>query len=621
MAMALTPLGGLMRSTTIAITIHKGLAMPHTASISQPTPRGGSQRANVAMLLMAGLLGACGSNSGIQHANVGPMHEAARAPAAQAPVAYAPAAPAARAPAAPVAASHARTLQGAVQVESGGTGRADRLARPPAASRDALAVPAMQAENERYDVVKDNPVKLTAQDSVSTLSLDVDTGAYSNVRRFLKQGKLPPADAVRVEELINYFPYSYPSSGQAGAAFGISTEVAPAPWNANNLLLRVGVKAVDQQTGQMPPANLVFLVDVSGSMNAADKLPLVKTTLRLLVEQLRAQDRVSIVTYSGRVALALPASSDKQHILAVVDGLQASGSTAGGAALAMAYEQARAAYMPGGINRIVMATDGDFNLGVSSVDQIKSMVTRERSGGISLTTLGYGQGNYNEPMMQQLAQVGNGNYSYIDSAQEARKVLVEELSSTFNTVAADVKLQLEFNPATVAEWRLIGYENRLLSEADFRNDQVDAVEIGAGKSVTALYELTPVGKPTLHGARRYGAATPQASTGSKPNELGELRVRFKQPGQAKAQELTQAIGTQASAKPSTDWHFAAAVAGFGQLLRGGQYTGQWRYDDVLALAQQGRGTDPQGYRAEFVQLVEMARSLTPKAPPANVRAP
>ena len=468
-----------------------------------------------------------------------------------------------------------------------------------------------QAERERYDKVNDNPVKLTAQDSVSTLSLDVDTGSYSNVRRFLKQGRLPPADAVRVEELVNYFPYAYPSRPQGSAPFTVTTEAAPAPWNAEHVLLRVGVKAVERNAQAMPPANLVFLIDVSGSMSSSDKLPLVKATLRQLVEQLRPQDRVSIVTYSGREELALKPTSDKQQILAVVEGLYASGATAGGQALAMAYQQARAAYIPGGINRIVMATDGDFNVGVANVDQLKSTVARERASGVSLTMLGFGQGNYNEPMMQQLAQVGNGNYSYIDSAQEARKVLVEELSSTFNTVAADVKLQLEFNPATVQEWRLIGYENRLLNEADFRNDKVDAVEIGAGKSVTALYELTPVGRAALHVPRRYESRA--AAPAGKANEFGELRIRYKQPGQDKGVEMQQVIATQLAAQPSGDWRFATAVAGFGQLLRGGTYTGQWTYADAATLARQGRGDDPQGWRGEFVQLVELAGTLTPKA--------
>lgn len=559
----------------------------------------------VATLVFASLLSACSA----------PVQQEAAAPRATHDT-VAGAAPVAAPAPAPMAAA-------AVGLSRSRANVAQKMVMPRPQPLPRQALPSR--DTERYDTVKDNPVKLTTQDAVSTLSLDVDTGSYSNVRRFLKQGKLPPADAVRVEELINYFPFAYSNQPTAGAPFGVSTEVAPAPWNAKHLLLRVGVKAVDAQSGQMPPANLVFLVDVSGSMQSADKLPLVQATLRMLTEQLRPQDSVSIVTYSGKVELALPATNDKQKILGVVGALQASGSTAGGQALAMAYEQARAAFKPGGINRILMATDGDFNVGVSSVDQIKSTVARERAGGVSLTMLGFGQGNYNEPMMQQLAQVGNGNYSYIDSATEARKVLVEELSSTFNTVAADVKLQLEFNPATVAEWRLIGYENRLLAEADFRNDQVDAVEIGAGKSVTALYELTPVGQATLHTPRRYGQTSAAAATG-KAGELGEWRVRFKAPGQTEAKEISQPIAVPGSAAaPTADFQFAAAVAGFGQLLRTSPFTGQWTYDDALALARAGRGTDAQGYRAEFMQLVETARSLAPKAPgtsrPGHLQAP
>ena len=577
---------------------HFDPAAPAPFSAAGPTP------ATVATLVLASLLGAC--SAPVQQETA--ASRAAHDTAAGAPPVAAPApAYAAVAPQAGLARSRANVAQ--------------KMVVPPRVPERALP----SRDTERYDTTKDNPVKLTTADAVSTLSLDVDTGSYSNVRRFLKQGRLPPADAVRVEELINYFPFAYSNQPTAGAPFGVSTEVAPAPWNAKHLLLRVGVKAVDAQSGQMPPANLVFLVDVSGSMQSADKLPLVQATLRMLTEQLRPQDSVSIVTYSGKVELALPATNDKQKILGVVGSLRASGSTAGGQALAMAYEQARAAFKPGGINRILMATDGDFNVGVSSVDQIKSTVARERAGGVSLTMLGFGQGNYNEPMMQQLAQVGNGNYSYIDSATEARKVLVEELSSTFNTVAADVKLQLEFNPATVAEWRLIGYENRLLAEADFRNDQVDAVEIGAGKSVTALYELTPVGQATLHAPRRYGQANTAAAPG-KAGELGEWRVRYKAPGQAQAKEISQPIAVPgAGAAPTADFQFAAAVAGFGQLLRTSPFSGQWTYDDALALARAGRGTDAQGYRAEFVQLVETARSLAPKAPgaarPGNLQAP
>lgn len=482
-----------------------------------------------------------------------------------------------------------------------------------------VAIAPPQQMREQYTQFSDNPIQRSSQAPVSTLSLDVDTGAYSNVRRFIQQGQLPPTDAVRVEELINYFSYDY-GQAQAEHPFALSTEVAPAPWNADKLLLRVGVKAVAQNSIDMPPANLVFLVDVSGSMEERDKLPLVQATLKLLVEQLRPQDKVSLVVYAGRTAVELePTSgSDKHRILAAISRLTAGGATAGASALELAYQQARAGYISGGINRVLLATDGDFNVGVTSTEHIKKIVERQRASGISLTTLGFGQGNYNEALMKQVAQVGNGNYSYIDSLQEGRKVLVEELSATFNTVAADVKLQLEFNPDTVAEWRLIGYESRLLNEADFRNDQVDAVDVGAGKSVTALYEITLVGQPGSLLERRYTANQPQAAVPADAQrrhdgELGELRIRYKHPGQTSAVELTETIAAKpnapTSAQASSDWRFAAAVAAFGQQLRGTSYLGAWSYTDTARLAKSSLGSDAQGYRRNFVQLVELAQAL------------
>jgi Ca-activated chloride channel family protein len=474
-----------------------------------------------------------------------------------------------------------------------------------------------QENREKYQHLAENPVKLAAEDSLSTLSLDVDTGSYSNVRRFLNQGQLPPRDAVRVEELVNYFAYAYPPA-TAGHPFSVSTEIGKAPWNPQHLLLRVGVKAVETQVAAMPPANLVFLVDVSGSMDSPDKLPLVQSTLQLLTQQLRPQDRVSLVVYAGRTAVELPSTpgNQKEKIRAAIARLSAGGSTAGEAALRLAYAQARAGYIKGGINRILLATDGDFNVGVSDIEQLKDIVARERESGISLTTLGFGQGNYQEALMEQVADVGNGNYSYIDSLDEARKVLVEELSATFNTVAKDVKIQVEFNPAQVAEWRLVGYENRVLNHEDFRNDKVDAGDVGAGRSVTALYEITPVGAATLHGERRYAA--PTKSVGDKRGELGFLRIRYKQPEGSRSTELAQAIARPDAAAlartPSRDLGFASAVAGFGQLLRQSAYTGTFGYDDVRHLAQQHLGEDNAGYRREFLRLVDLAAALTPRAP-------
>lgn len=490
------------------------------------------------------------------------------------------------------------------------------LAALPVAPLRDHALP--RESREKYQNLADNPVKQTAEESVSTFSLDVDTGSYSNVRRFLNQGRLPPKDAVRVEELVNYFPYAYPAP-TSPHPFAVSLETTASPWKAGNLLLRVGVKAVDRNVAAMPPANLVFLVDVSGSMASPDKLPLVQSTLNLLTAQLRPQDRVAIVVYSGYTAVELASTpgDQKEKIRAAIAGLRASGATAGENALRLAYAEARSHYIWNGINRILLVTDGDFNVGTSDIEQLKDIVKRERESGISLTTLGFGQGNYQEALMEQIANVGNGNYSYIDSLNEARKVLVEELASTFNTVAKDVKLQIEFNPDRIAEWRLIGYENRVLREEDFRNDKVDAGEVGAGKSVTALYELTPVGANTLHGERRYGKSAPAALHTDLRQEIGFLRVRYKQPDGNTSVELSQAIADTRKTSLDTasdDLRFAAAVAAFGQLLRQSPYTGTFGYADVKALAEKSAGHDKNGYRREFLHLVELARALTPSEP-------
>ncbi len=471
---------------------------------------------------------------------------------------------------------------------------------------------------ERYQDFKENTVKLTSQESVSTLSLDVDTGSYSNVRRFIESGQLPPKDAVRIEELINYFDYKYPTpTGSQAHPFILNTELAVAPWNTDHLLMRVGVKAVEKQVAAMPPANLVFLVDVSGSMEEPDKLPLVKSSLKLLVDQLREQDRVSLIVYAGRTAVELPSTpgSEKAKILAAIDRLTAEGSTAGEAAMRMAYDQARANFIKGGVNRVLLATDGDFNVGITDTEQLIDLVEKERSSGVTLTTIGFGTGNYNEAMMERVADAGNGNYAYIDSLSEAQKVLVEELSSTFNTVAKDVKIQVEFNPAQIAEWRLIGYENRVLNEEDFRNDRVDAAEVGAGKSVTALYELTPVGKPTLKGERRYAAApTPQPAS-VKDNEIGEVRLRYKKPDTDSSVEMRSVVEGNStklftSNTPATsELNFAAAVAAYGQLLRNSHYVGTWTYEDTAKLAEKSLANDSKGYRQEFVRMVELTSAL------------
>ncbi|MFZ3192941.1 MAG: VWA domain-containing protein [Moraxellaceae bacterium] len=468
-----------------------------------------------------------------------------------------------------------------------------------------IAPPASQ---ENYQKLEENEVKSTTQQAISTLSLDVDTGSYANVRRMVRQGQLPPADAVRIEELLNYFPYA-DSTPTKQHPFAVSTELAASPWTTDNLLLRVGVKAVEVSAAKQPPANLVFLVDVSGSMDSPDKLPLAQASLRLLTQQLRPQDRVSMIVYAGRTAVELPSTSgsEKAKILAAIDRLTAGGSTAGEAALKLAYQEAEANMIKGGINRILLMTDGDFNVGVSNIDDIKAMIEKARDRGVSLSTFGFGQGNYNEHLMEQVANVGNGNYSYIDSIEESQKVLGEELASTFNTVAKDVKLQVEFNPAVVKEWRLIGYENRVLNEQDFKNDKVDAAEIGAGKSVVALYELTPVGKTGLLADRRYSETASSAGTAApnKNNELAFLRTRYKQPDGETSTEFALPISAEVTRQPSTDLKFAAAVAGYGQLLKNSKYRGQWSYAKSAELAQQGLGADQGGYRADFVKLVKL----------------
>jgi len=487
---------------------------------------------------------------------------------------------------------------------------------PPA----VLAMPApMPAEDrERYAAIKDNGVVAAAEQPFSTFSIDVDTGAYANVRRFLNDGRLPPPDAVRVEELINYFPYQYAEPRVVDGKrppFGVTTEVAASPWNKDTLLLRVGIKAFDKPRATLPPSNLVFLVDVSGSMESPDKLPLLKNALKLMVESLRPEDHVSLVTYASGTRVVLPptSGSDKATIRMAIDQLVAGGSTAGAAGIQLAYQMAQQGYVKDGINRILLATDGDFNVGVTDFSQLKGMVEEKRKSGISLSTLGFGTGNYNEAMMEQVADAGDGNYSYIDTLNEAQKVLVEEASSTLSVVARDVKIQMEFNPGVVAEYRLIGYENRTLAREDFRNDKVDAGEIGAGHTVTALYEVALVGKPGLLGESRYGGGKAVTKTTLHADELGMLRLRYKANAGDAAQEIASPV-KRSVATASEDLRFAAAVAAFGQQLRGGRYLGSFGYPQIEALAAGARGADRFGYRGEFVRLVKLASALSTRAP-------
>jgi Ca-activated chloride channel family protein len=464
---------------------------------------------------------------------------------------------------------------------------------------------------EQYQQLASNPVLAVAEQPVSTFSIDVDTGSYANVRRFLNGGSLPPKEAVRLEELVNYFPYSYPAA-QGDSPFGVSTELAPSPWHAGSQLLRVAIKASDLQVAELPPANLVFLVDVSGSMDRRDGLPLVQSTLKLLVEQLRPQDRVALVTYAGdaQVVLASTSGSEKAKIRAAIDQLAAGGSTAGESGIQLAYQQAQLGMVSKGINRILLATDGDFNVGISDFDSLKQLAADKRKTGVSLTTLGFGTDNYNEQLMEQLADAGDGNYAYIDNLREARKVLVDQLASTLATVARDVKIQIEFNPAAVSEYRLLGYENRALKREDFSNDKIDAGEIGAGHTLTALYEIVPVGaKGWLEPLHFAQGAQPAAKAG----ELAWLRLRYKAPQQERSRLLEVPIkaasGVDSIARASEDLRFAASVAAFAQQLTGGQYTGSFSLADSATLARGAKGEDRFGLRAEFVQLVELAQSL------------
>ncbi len=481
-------------------------------------------------------------------------------------------------------------------------------------TRPMLAPPVPQ-DRERYARFEDGGVLRAAETPVSTFSIDVDTGAYANLRRFLRQGRLPPQDAVRVEEMINYFDYGYAPPAQRDTPFSVHTEVAPTPWNAKTHLLRIGLQGW-MPTGDLPPANLVFLVDVSGSMHSADKLPLVVSSLKLLAGQLDARDRISIVTYAGNAGVVLePTAGDQRAtISAALDRLQAGGGTNGASGISLAYAMARQGFVKDGINRVLIATDGDFNVGTVNFEQLMDLVERERGDGIGLSTLGFGTGNYNDHLMEQLANRGNGSYHYIDDLAEARRALVAARAGTLLTIAQDVKIQVEFNPAVVAENRPIGYENRALAREDFANDRVDAGDIGAGHNVTALYEIALVGSGGERIAPlRYGTA---AATGSA-RELAHLRLRYKHPGAADSRLIETPISRQQVkaqlSQASASFRFAAAVAAFGQQLRGGRYTGTFDTEALLALARAARGTDAEGWRGEFLQLVQLADSLGPLA--------
>ena len=473
-----------------------------------------------------------------------------------------------------------------------------------------------ETHSEEYAPLDDNPYQLVQTNPLSTFSIDVDTASYSNVRRFLTRGQLPPSDSVRIEELINYFTYDYPQP-QDNHPFAVATEISSAPWNPTHKLVHIGVQGQKIATEDIPASNLVFLMDVSGSMNNPNKLPLLKSAFRLLVNELRPEDRVAIVVYAGAAGLVLPSTpgTEKDKILAAIENLEAGGSTAGGAGIKLAYQVAKDNYIPSGNNRIILATDGDFNVGISSDRELVELIEEKRAQGVFLTVLGLGTGNLKDTKMEQLADKGNGNYAYLDSILEAKKVLVKEMGATLFTIAKDVKIQVEFNPTKVKAYRLIGYENRLLQDKDFNDDTKDAGELGAGHSVTALYEIIPVGADTevkLPQVDSLRYQYPIASAESyENNELMQVKLRYKEPKESESQLITRPIEDENVKLEATsdNFRFSAAVAGFGMILRDSEYKGNVSLEQVLQLAKGAKGVDLEGYRSEFIRLVEKSQSL------------
>jgi Ca-activated chloride channel family protein len=475
---------------------------------------------------------------------------------------------------------------------------------------------ARQEENrDRFQEFKTNPIKSVATDAVSTFSIDVDTASYSFVRRSLKDGLLPQADTVRVEEMINYFPYDWKGPDSAATPFNSTVTIMPTPWNADTKLMHVAIKGYDIAPTEKPKANLVFLIDVSGSMDEPDKLPLLKSAFRLLVERLGPDDTVSIVTYAGEAGTVLmpTKASEKAKILSAIDNLTPGGSTAGAAGIREAYKLAEQSFAQGGVNRVMLATDGDFNVGQTDDEDLKRLIEQNRKSGVFLSVLGFGRGNLNDQMMQTIAQNGNGTAAYIDTLAEAEKVLVEDASSTLFPIAKDVKIQVEFNPAKVAEYRLIGYETRVLNREDFNNDRVDAGEIGSGHAVTAIYEITPKGAPQMIDDLRYGKASTNNGGAQNTDEYAFVKIRYKAPDGDVSKLITTPV-TKANEVPSfdqasVDQRFSVAVAAFGQKLRDEDQTGSFGYNRIIEIATAARGADPFGYRAEFLSLVRLAAAL------------
>lgn len=472
---------------------------------------------------------------------------------------------------------------------------------------------------EGYDRIVENRFLSTQQNPLSTFSIDVDAASYSNIRRMINGKMLPPAGAVRIEEMINYFTYQY-AQPTGTDPFSITTEIAECPWNTAHRLVSIGLQGRQIPVGNLPPGNLTFLIDVSGSMESEDKLPLVKASLKLLLNQLRDEDKVAIVVYAGSAGLVLPPTpgSDKTKIRSAIENLQAGGSTAGGEGIELAYKTAQQNFVKQGNNRVILCTDGDFNVGMSSDDELERLIEDKRKTGIFLTVLGYGTGNYQDAKMQKLADKGNGNHAYIDNQNEAKKVLVNEFGGTLFTIAKDVKLQVEFNPAKVQGYRLIGYENRMLAKEDFNNDKKDAGELGSGHTVTALYEVIPVGVKSDElenvDALKYQQPLQKIATGNFTNELMNIKLRYKQPGGEKSKLVQQPVMDKNASinQASENMRFAAAVAQFGMLLRNSAYKGSSNYKLVTTMAGNALGLDSQGYRKEFLELVKKAGMINKK---------
>jgi Ca-activated chloride channel family protein len=497
------------------------------------------------------------------------------------------------------------------------------VASPPGFSNSAVGLPApgfAPSDTERYPDATPNPVRRVADEPVSTFSIDVDTASYANVRRFISDGSAPPRDAVRVEEMINYFDYGYARPRSAEEPFAVQTVVTPSPWSEGRQIVHIGLQGYELPEGERRPLNLTFMVDVSGSMSTPDKLGLAKQAMNLIIDRLRPEDRVAVTYYAANVGTAIgPTSgSEKLKLRCAVEALDAGGSTAGAQGMVNAYEQAEAAFGEDKVNRILMFTDGDFNVGVTDNRRLEDYVADKRETGIYLSVYGFGRGNYQDERMQTIAQAGNGVAAYVDDLTEARRLFGPAFDRGAFPIADDVKIQVEFNPAVVSEYRLIGYETRLLNEEDFDNDAVDAGEVGSGASVTALYEVTPVGGPSQIRDRRYQGNRPEATVGAGAvsGELGFVQVRYKLPGEDASRLMQTAVSAQATSRPPESTRWALAVAAFGQRLRGDPWMSP-DFDEaaILNLAQGARGEDPYGERAAFVQLVRAAGTLPPRRAP------